>query len=84
MEKEKQVKKLLIRTVVFFILAIAIWLAACLLSDETNKCNTILAALSLIPTLFYIINAYKLNTLLEIEKYFTFNYRNSYLDHKNK
>lgn len=69
-EKDKQIKKLFIKTVLFFNLSMGIWLAACLLGDEINKCNTTLAVLSLIPALFYLIYAYKLNTALEMDKYF--------------
>ncbi|MBA4701451.1 MAG: hypothetical protein H2212_18720 [Ruminococcus sp.] len=71
MKKKKEVKKLLIRSIVFFNITIVVWIAACLQIDETNTYNTILAFLSIIPTAFYVVYAYKLNTLLEIDKYFT-------------
>jgi hypothetical protein len=66
--KEKRVKKLLVRTVLFFILTIACWVAACLLGDENNHYNTVLAILSLIPGVCYLVCAYQLNTALRVDK----------------
>ena len=68
---EEQVKKLFIRTVLFFNLTIVVWVAACLLGNENGHFNTILGAISLIPTTFYVVYAYKLNTVLEIDRHYT-------------
>lgn len=68
---EKQVKKLFIRTVLFFSLTVVIWVAVCLLKTEDNYFNTVLGVISLIPTTFYVVYAYKLNTALEIDRHYT-------------
>lgn len=73
MEKHnaKQIKKLFIRSIIFFNLTMVFWIVACLLGDETALYNTILAFSSLIPGAFYVYYAYNLLTELGIDKFYT-------------
>lgn len=67
---ENKIKKLFIRTVVSFVLVIAIWLVACLLVDVNSHYGTALSIVSLIPCVCYIVYGTKLINTLGIEKFY--------------
>lgn len=63
----RQIKLLLIRTLVFFLLTVAIWIVAFFFTSESIQFNKTLAAISILPGVCYVVYAFKLLTVLGID-----------------